>query len=73
MAQRPITPRTFEITSASDAWTIEHGLGAYPIVDVYIDLAGEMNKVIPLSVTYVDVNTCVIGFSVPRTGTAVIV
>ena len=57
--------------SASTSWTVVHGLGIYPTIDVFIDYQGEKHKILPLAVTYVDKNTCTISFSVARTGMAV--
>lgn len=72
MLGRPITPRTFEFSTANTVWLISHGLGAFPIVDVYVTINGEINKIMPAGVQYIDPNTCVISFSVPRSGTAVL-
>jgi hypothetical protein len=59
---------------ASDTWTIQHNLGTRaPIVDTWIDLDGSVVKVMPESVAFSDVNTCVVYFNSPRTGTAIIV
>ncbi len=73
MSSRPITPRTFEFTTPAVNWTIEHNLAAFPIVDVFLMLDGELHKVIPKGVTYVNANNCVVEFSTPRAGTAVLV
>jgi len=58
--------------SASNAWTIVHGMATYPIVDVYILANGVVQKILPLSVVYVDQNTVRINFSTPQTGFATV-
>ena len=68
------TATSFEYTQveASTSWTVVHNLGLYPSVDVFVTYNGVSQKIIPASVTYTDANTCVIGFSVARSGTAVV-
>lgn len=58
--------------SAADTWTIVHNMGNYPIVDVYVMNDGELVKIMPDSVTYIDPMSCSVGFSVPRTGFALV-
>lgn len=57
---------------AASTWTVNHNLGLYPIVDIFIDYEGEKHKILPLSVQYTDLNTCTITFSSPRTGFATV-
>lgn len=66
---------SFEFTQAteSDTWVINHKLGQYPIVDVYIDFNGEKQKILPQAIVYNDKDTCTITFSVPCTGLATVV
>lgn len=59
-------------TEPSDTWTIPHGMGVYPCVDVYVIHEGVTVKVIPKEVTYVDAQTCVLTFSQPITGFATV-
>lgn len=59
--------------TASTTWTIVHGLQDYPIVDVYITLAGELQKVLPQAVTYVNPTTCVVTFSEAVSGYASVI
>lgn len=61
-----------EQTEASDTWTIAHGIGAYPCVDVYVTSGGDLIKVMPEEVTYIDGQTCVLTFSEPLTGFATV-
>lgn len=61
-----------EQTVAASTWVINHNLGVYPAVDVYVDYNGEIQKILPLSVTYVDAMTCNVEFSAARAGTAII-
>lgn len=60
-------------TDPSALWTINHNLIGYPIVDVFIDVDGVLNKIIPTGVSYVDANTCTVSFSSAQTGYAVVV
>lgn len=57
----------------SATWSINHNLKDYPLVDVYIDVDGGIRKIIPLEVSYVDIDNCTITFSSPQTGYASIV
>lgn len=54
-------------------WTITHGQKTYPAVDVYIDVDGTVQKILPNSVTYVDENTVSVSFSQARAGFATVV
>lgn len=58
--------------SASTAWVIQHDLGRYPALDVYIDTDGSKFKVIPLDIVYNNANKCTITFTSPQTGLATI-
>lgn len=72
-SHRPIT--TFKHVQETPAlvWAIEHNMGDYPVVDVYISVNGVVNKVIPRSVAYVDNNTVNITFTGPQSGFATMV
>lgn len=61
-----------EQTEASSTWTIAHGMGVYPVVDVYVTSGSDLVKVMPEEVTYVDEQTCVLTFSEPLTGFATV-
>lgn len=59
--------------SAAAVWTIVHNLQDYPIVDVYVSYNGDLQKILPQAVTYVDGTTVTITFSVPYSGYATVV
>jgi hypothetical protein len=66
---------TYEHTQsvALDVWEIVHNLGVKaPIVDCWLDVAGEIVKVLPNGVVFVDINTCNVQFASPQVGTAII-
>lgn len=54
----------------ADVWTIKHGVGGYPVVDVFVTVDGNLNKIIPKAVTYVSPTICTVSFSSPQTGFA---
>jgi hypothetical protein len=56
--------------SASALWTVTHNLNNYPIVDVMVDNDGVLTKIIPKNIRVINLNTCQIEFSSPRTGQA---
>lgn len=59
-------------TTASTEWIINHWLGRYPVVDVYIDINGEKKLAIPLNVVVDSVNRCTVYFSQPQSGIATV-
>jgi hypothetical protein len=65
---------TYEHTQAvaSATWSVNHNLMMYPIVDVFVDIGGNLNKIIPAGVTYIDNNNCDITFSTPYSGYATV-
>lgn len=69
---KQLPSQVFEYTQAvaSTSWVIAHGMGMYPIVDVFVDYQGESQKILPRSVAYTNTNTCTITFSQPLTGKA---
>ena len=73
LIRRLATSYTHTQDDAATEWTIVHNCGGYPIVDVYTEYDGEMVKIMPSAVTYVDANTCTITFSTPRSGFATVV
>lgn len=57
--------------SPSSVWTITHNLNTQALtIDVYIDNAGVLTKVLPLSVVHQDNNTVVVTFSGAQFGKA---
>lgn len=57
----------------STTWVINHNLGRQPLVDVYIDYNGSVQKVSPLSIVHTTDNQLTITFSTARTGGATLV
>jgi len=64
---------THHQTTADTTWTLVHNLGRYPVVDVFVLNNSEIERILPLAVTYVDANTCTVTFSTARTGYASVV
>ena len=58
--------------TAAEVWTINHSMGTYPSVDVYVDVDGVIQKIMPQAVTYVDALTCTVTFSTARSGIATV-
>lgn len=54
----------------SALWTINHNVGGYPCVDVYVTVNEVLTKIMPSDVTYVSPTTCTLTFSAPRSGFA---
>lgn len=70
---RPLTVSKFVQAAPAATWNINHGLGGYPVLDVYITANGSVQKVLPQAVTYVDDNNCTVTFSTPLAGFATII
>ncbi len=64
----PTGTHTHIQASSSDTWTIDHGLFCNPIADVFIDVGGTLQKVLPVSVEYPTTSRVIVRFSSPRTG-----
>ena len=62
-----------EQTTPSTIWTIAHGLGMYPIVDAFVTYNGELQKIIPAAVTFIDANTVQLSFTSAQSGYATVV
>ena len=60
-------------TVAAATWTIVHGQGGYPIIDVYVPFEGGVQKVLPQSIVYIDGNTVEVQFSEARAGFATVI
>jgi len=56
----------FMQTSPSTTWTINHGLGRYPIVRVFVG----NQEVQPASVVFTNINTVTLTFTTPQVGQA---
>jgi len=62
---------TFTQSVPASTWTIFHGFGAMPMIDVtVIDNAGNVQKAFPLSITQIDANNVAITWSSDRAGHA---
>jgi hypothetical protein len=72
MAYGGVQSKVFTFDVASDTWTVNHNMGLIPVADVRASVDGEITKVYPLSMVYPDVNTIVIQWSVPRTGSVLL-
>jgi len=70
MTTKPTFSHTHTQPTASNQWTVVHGLGCQPSVAVQVLYEGKMQTMIPNSINYTDDNTVVIGFSTAYSGTA---
>lgn len=64
---------SFDFTqgAASTTWTITHNLNvAETVNDVFVDVAGTLTKVLPLTVTHTNDNVLTITFSSAQDGVA---
>jgi hypothetical protein len=70
MAMKKTIGQSFEYyqDTPSATWVLEHHMGMYPILDVYVDHNGEKQKILPLAVEYTNANVCTVRFSSPITG-----
>lgn len=59
--------------TADTTWVVQHNLNRYPLVDVFTLHEGQLKKIIPLEVIYVNANLCHITFSTARDGFATVV
>lgn len=60
-------------STPSALWEITHNLGVYPIVDVYVNIDGNMEKILPKDIIRINDNVVNIEFSSPFAGVARIV
>lgn len=57
--------------TAESIWNINHKLNTNsPVIDVFVEVGGFFQKILPLSVDVVGPSTCQVKFSVPRSGKA---
>lgn len=66
----------YEHTQSEPAriWEIKHNLSTRaPIVETFVEIDGQTQKILPMSVTAISPNECHIAWSVPRTGKAGVV
>jgi hypothetical protein len=59
-------------SEAASTWTISHNLGMYPTVDVFVDINGTEQKIIPMNIAYTNENECVVTFSSNNAGVAIV-
>ena len=69
---KPLTVFQHVQTTPSTEWVIDHWLGRYPVVDVYVDNNGEKRLAIPLNVNVDSMNKCTVYFSQPQSGIATV-
>lgn len=60
-----------QVVPASE-WWITHDLNSHPVVQVLTDDGAGPTRVIPRTITYHDPSTCVLTFSAPLTGVALL-
>jgi len=70
LSRRQAVVTTFEQADPSDTWLVTHSANGYPTIDVYVMFQGEMNKIIPQSIEYIDRQTVRVRFSRPYSGFA---
>jgi hypothetical protein len=62
---------TYFQTTASTTWNIHHALNlTCPVIQVYINYEGGVQRVLPLSVSVVDANNLTVTFTDPQSGYA---
>jgi hypothetical protein len=54
-------------------WVIVHNLNLYPIVDCYVTDNGVNQKILPSAITFINLNTCMVTFTVATAGHATVV
>jgi hypothetical protein len=61
---------SYNFTQATPAitWTVTHNLGRKPVSDVMINFNGRLQKMLPLSVVYVNDNQLQINFTSAHSG-----
>lgn len=64
---------TFEQADPSTTWVIPHNMHGYPIVDVYVNFGGDVQKILPTSLQYTDQDTVTINFTNAYSGYATVV
>lgn len=54
------------------SWVVDHCLGTYPAIDVYVSMNGQTQKILPLHVTHSTVNRCTVTFTEALSGYATV-
>jgi hypothetical protein len=73
LERRIATVYRHEQVTPATTWTIVHNLLDYPIVDVYVMYGGDLQKIIPSAVNYIDNTTCTVVFTTAFAGYATVV
>jgi len=56
---------------AASTWTITHNFSVESlVVDVFVDIGGNLEKVLPLNIVHTNNNTLTVTFSLAQTGNA---
>lgn len=61
-------PAQYPQDTASDTWTINHGLNGKPTAAVFVNFEGKLQQILPAEVSYPSNTQVVIKFSQPFTG-----
>lgn len=70
---RHIPVRHEHVQSAeSIEWVINHQMGRYPVINVYVTSDATTKIVFPSNVEVIDDMTCKLSFSIPRSGIAIL-
>lgn len=67
---KAVVAKTHVQSSASDVWTIDHGMFIRPTVSVKVWENGVLEEILPVSITFPSISQVVVTFSTPRTGEA---
>ena len=60
--------KTFSFEVASTEWVANHNFNKFVTSDVFVEYGGVVQKILPLNVEHVDLNTLKITFSFPQKG-----
>jgi len=55
-------------TTPATEWTVTHDLDRYVVSDVFFDVGGTLEKILPASVRYIDSNNIKVFFTEPQIG-----
>lgn len=67
----PALSFTHKQVEPSATWTISHNRNCEPIVHVYININGELQRCLPARIEAVTLNQVVVVFSAPQSGEAI--
>ena len=63
----------FEQTTPATLWRIEHNMGGFAVIDVYCEVDGKEQKILPAVTNTIDNNVVELTFSTARSGVAYLV